>query len=206
MKRRTPSLGSLPNVAAMTVIDGPTPSNLNKPASSSLYHTCRSVLDRLAAVPGFEFYLESENLPPLQPVQSPTTNEPVTPSLGNPLTKLWQICRQGTSLCLLFNTLKPDKQIKMPDNPSLSNANVAKAAVYHFIVACKQELGKMDDELFTISDLTLNDTNGFVKVRHGPFFILFSGLPGIPITGVQFNFIGGLIIGGEGQSCVYICV
>ncbi|RUS20845.1 Dbl homology domain-containing protein, partial [Jimgerdemannia flammicorona] len=161
MKRRTPSLGSLPNVAGMSIVEGPTPSNLNKPptSASSLYHTCRSVLDRLACVPGFEYYLETEFQ-----LQNSNSSESTSSTPSDPLTKLWQICRQGLSLCLLFNTLRPDKLIKLDDISGPNNGQSAKKAVYRFIVACKEELRTSDDELFTITELNQNDTNGFVKV------------------------------------------
>ncbi|KAI9286560.1 hypothetical protein BC943DRAFT_320941 [Umbelopsis sp. AD052] len=171
LKRRTPSLGALPTISGLSVtsIDSPLPTNsiTNKPASSSLYHTCRSVLDRLSDVPGFDFYLDMENLPPLN-LTSPTTSEPSTPTLGansgDPLSKLWQIARQGSSLCLLFNTLKPETPLKINQDPGLNTVNVCKASVYHFLVACKKELEFSESDLFTITDLYSNDTNGFVKV------------------------------------------
>lgn len=171
LKRRTPSLGTLPPITGLSVssIDSPLPTNsiTNKPASSSLYHTCRSVLDRLLDVPGFDYYLDNENLPPLN-LTSPTTSEPSTPTLGtgsgDPLSKLWQITRQGSSLCLLFNTLKPETPLKINQDPGLNTINSCKASVYHFLVACKKQLEFSESDLFTITDLYSNDTNGFVKV------------------------------------------
>lgn len=182
LKRRTPSLGTLPSVTGLSVtsIDSPLPTNsiTNKPASSSLYHTCRSVLDRLSDVPGFDFYLDMENLPPMN-LTSPTTSEPSTPTLGansgDPLSKLWQIARQGSSLCLLFNTLKPETPLKINQDPGLNTVNSCKASVCHFLVACKKQLEFSESDLFTITDLYSNDTNGFVKVsaRLYVFFIIF---------------------------------
>ncbi|KAM3584613.1 Guanine nucleotide exchange factor for Cdc42p [Umbelopsis sp. WA50703] len=171
LKRRTPSLGTLPPVTGLSVssIETPLPNNsiTNKPASSSLYHTCRSVLDRLLDVPGFDYYLDNDNLPPLN-LTSPTTSEPSTPTLGtgsgDPLSKLWQIARQGSSLCLLFNTLKPETPLKINQDPGLNTVNSCKASVYHFLVACKKQLEFSESDLFTITDLYSNDTNGFVKV------------------------------------------
>lgn len=46
----------------------------------------------------------------------------------------------------------------------LSNTNSCKASVYHFILACKKELEFREDQLFTITELYKDDTNGFVKV------------------------------------------
>lgn len=180
LKRRTPSLGTLPPVTGLSVtsIDSPLPTNsiTNKPASSSLYHTCRSVLDRLSDVPGFDFYLDMENVPPMN-LTSPTTSEPSTPTLGansgDPLSKLWQIARQGSSLCLLFNTLKPETPLKINQDPGLNTVNSCKASVYHFLVACKKQLEFSESDLFTITDLYSNDTNGFVKVSGRGFISFF---------------------------------
>ncbi|KAF7727379.1 hypothetical protein EC973_007622 [Apophysomyces ossiformis] len=126
----------------------------NKPASqkASLYHTCRSVLDGLAAVPGFEEYLESD------------VPEDAESNFTDPLSKLWHICRQGSSLCLLYNTLRPEKAINMNQGSSLNSSNKSKACVYHFIIACRDQLLFSEESLFTVMDLYQNDTNGFVKV------------------------------------------
>lgn len=116
---------------------------------SSLYHTCRSVLDGMAAVPGLLPYLDNE-----------TTT---TQQHNDPLSKLWSICRQGSSLCLLFNTLRSDTPIKLQQNDGTSMK--PKACVYHFIIACRDHLKLPEDQLFTVTDLYQDDTNGFVKVK-----------------------------------------
>lgn len=116
-----------------------------KPAplqKASLYQTCRLVLNGLAAVPGFDQYISFD-----------------TNNTHDPLTKLWDICRQGSSLCLLFNTLRPETPIQF--DPSV---NKPKACVYYFIIACRDQLGFSQEGLFTVSDLFQDDTNGFVKV------------------------------------------
>ena len=46
----------------------------------------------------------------------------------------------------------------------LSNANMCKALVMRFILALKERLGWDPDDTFTVSQLYLNDTNGFVRV------------------------------------------
>ncbi|CDH50181.1 related to cdc24-gtp gdp exchange factor forcdc42p [Lichtheimia corymbifera JMRC:FSU:9682] len=114
---------------------------------SSLYHTCRSVLDGMAAVPGLLPYLD---------------NETTTQQHNDPLSKLWSICRQGSNLCLLFNTLRSDTPIKLQQNDGTSMK--PKACVYHFIIACRDHLKLPEDQLFTVTDLYQDDTNGFVKV------------------------------------------
>ncbi|KAI7847930.1 hypothetical protein BDC45DRAFT_547368 [Circinella umbellata] len=207
LKRRAPSLGALPPAAPTTpvVIDTPLPSasNINKAAvqGASLYHTCRSVLDRLASVDGMTEFLDNEDIitptpsttTPLNPstststassissigITEPTTpTMPTTPILGathtsssnsnnttDPLSKLWSICRRGLPLCILFNALQPETPLKVDDrDPNLNQINTCKASVYHFLVACRTQLEFPEDDVFTITDLYSNDTNGFVKV------------------------------------------
>ncbi|KAG2216464.1 hypothetical protein INT45_006535 [Circinella minor] len=188
-----------------TQIDTPiaTDSVTNKPSSqkASLYHTCRAVLNGLASVPGFDYYLTMEPTTTItsEPSTSTSLLSPVSPSFNNttttttttvvigdpaappltpttpttlkttnintntnkindPLSKLWFICRQGASLCLLFNTLKPESAI------DISQKMKSKAYVYHFSIACRDHLGLDQENLFTVSDLFQDDTNGFVKV------------------------------------------
>jgi cell division control protein 24 len=119
----------------------------NKQATqkASIYHTCRSVLNALGYVPGFQVFIDTEDV-----------------EASDPLTKLWHICKQGASLCYLYNTLQPETPIQV--NTNSSAANKSKACVYHFIVACRDQLHFAEDTLFTISDLYQNDTNKFVKV------------------------------------------
>ncbi|KAI9471418.1 hypothetical protein BDB00DRAFT_948253 [Zychaea mexicana] len=159
-----------------------TDSVTNKPSSqkASLYHTCRAVLNGLAAVPGFDYYLkmeptstttEQQYSPTIatattstvgDPAASPTTPAPVASNKNDPLSKLWFICRQGASLCLLFNTLKPEVAIQLQQ----TNGDLMKpkACVYHFIIACRDHLGLDQEGPFTVTDLYQDDTNGFVKV------------------------------------------
>lgn len=184
MKRRTPSLGTLPTMPNISVVDAPMPTcsstttppinttNNNKPAvqGGSLYHTCRSVLDKLAAVDGMQDYLneadQASSIPTPASSLPSCSSEPSTPTSTNndPLTKLWTLCRRGAPLCTLFNALNTEKPLKVDRNPTLNQVNTCKASVYHFIVACKDQLEFTEDQLFTITDLYQDDTNGFVKV------------------------------------------
>ncbi|KAG1145481.1 hypothetical protein G6F37_005476 [Rhizopus arrhizus] len=129
-----------------------TDSITNKQATqeASIYHTCRTVLNALSYVEGFEVFLENDSIKLAE--NSGTANDP--------LTKLWNICRSGTSLCFLFNALKPDLPITV--NPSANNKS--KVYIYHFIIACRDQLHFPEDTLFTVTELYQNDTNGFVKV------------------------------------------
>ncbi|KAI9484052.1 MAG: hypothetical protein EXX96DRAFT_560649 [Benjaminiella poitrasii] len=144
LNRRSPSVG------ALTIVDSPLPSStlasLPTTCSGSLYHICRSVLDRLSAVEGMTNILDGET------------------TTADPLSKLTLICRQGFPLCTLYNALKPAKPLSVESDPNLNARNSCKANVYHFIVACRQELLFPEEDMFTISDLYQDDTNGFVKV------------------------------------------
>lgn len=130
-----------------------TDSITNKQATqeASIYHTCRSVLNALSYVEGFEVFLENDSIKVAE-------NNSIA---NDPLTKLWNICRSGTSLCFLFNALKPDLPITV--NPSATNKS--KVYIYHFIIACRDQLHFPEDTLFTVTELYQNDTNGFVKVK-----------------------------------------
>ncbi|KAI9317440.1 hypothetical protein BX666DRAFT_2154039 [Dichotomocladium elegans] len=162
-------------------VDSPIPSFTNEMNTSSckrtsLYHTCRAVLNGLAAIPGFDEYLSME---PIMPVMTAAKEDGIAAFTtikstsmtsdaaaaaaavsNDPLNKLWSICREGSSLCLLYNTLKNTAPIKIGE---MSKAK-PKACVYHFIVACRDHLGMPEDHLFTVSDLFQDNTNGFVKV------------------------------------------
>jgi cell division control protein 24 len=83
----------------------------------------------------------------------------------DPLTKLTAICRQGFPLCKLYNALNPEEPLAVDSDPKLNAVNSCKANVYHFIVGCRAKLLLAEEDMFTISDLYQNDTNGFVKVN-----------------------------------------
>lgn len=143
------------------VIDTPIPSVsiTNKPANStSLYHTCRSVLDRLSLVEGMSTYLENET-PSSASTSSESTNGNTT---SDPLSKLWSICRRGAPLATLLNALNPEEPLKYQTS---SQINECKKIVYHFIVACRKQLDFTEEDVFTLSDLYKDNTNGFVKVK-----------------------------------------
>ncbi|ORE02083.1 CDC24-domain-containing protein [Rhizopus microsporus var. microsporus] len=118
----------------------------NKPSNgTSLYHTCRSVLEKLSLVPNIEYYIDY------------TTDDDTTPS-----NKLWTICRRRFPLAALFNASDPQEPLSV--DPSCTQINECKKSIYHFIVACKNQLGIREDDLFTLSDLYKDNTNRFVKV------------------------------------------
>ncbi|KAI7889262.1 uncharacterized protein EV154DRAFT_515002 [Mucor mucedo] len=159
MKSRSPSLGTLPT---MTSVEMPMPSIsiTNKPScGTSLYHTCRSVLDRLSLVEGMTHYLELESPSTTSPSESVIHN-----TSNDPLTKLWELCRRGTPLATLFNALNPVEPLKAADTTTQQQTSECKKTVYHFIVACRNQLLFTEDQVFTLSDVYKDSTNGFVKV------------------------------------------
>ncbi|KAI9280452.1 hypothetical protein BY458DRAFT_451229 [Sporodiniella umbellata] len=118
------------------------------PSGTSLYLSCRSILEKLSLVPNMEYYIdfitEDNNI--------------------NPLDKLWDICRQGVSLVVLFNALDPAQPLLI--DMSCKQPNDWKKNVYRFIVACRNVLLLKDEDLFTLSDLYNDSTSGFLKVLH----------------------------------------
>ncbi|KAI8339349.1 hypothetical protein BC941DRAFT_420231 [Chlamydoabsidia padenii] len=123
----------------MSTIDTPILTNKRATQKSSLYHTCRHVLLALSTIDCLQTYLTM----------------PDTMTETTPMSRLWYFCRQGISLWLLFNTFKPENPIPpVEDKP--------KVYVYHFIIACKNQLNF--DRVFTPGDVFQDNTNGFVRV------------------------------------------
>lgn len=164
MKSRSPSLGALSTMSSMIDMPMPSISITNKPScGTSLYHTCRSVLDRLSLVEGMTYYLDFEN--PTSTLPSESTSIPNSNNSSNdPLTKLWELCRRGTPLATLFNALNPVEPLIFDFNKPQQQTNECKKTVYHFIVACRNQLLFKEEQVFTLSDVYKDNTNGFVKV------------------------------------------
>lgn len=135
----------------------------NKPATagSSLYQACLSLLERLWCVPDFgeKFLVNATDAA----AQSTDASAPRLTS-SDPVTQLWQCFRLGAPLCWLFNQLSPRTELPINPDANRSNANECKRQVAKFIIALNNELGWDSDDIFTVSQLYLNDTNGFVKV------------------------------------------
>lgn len=143
----------------------PTSSITNKQAtaSSSIYQMSQEIHERLLGVPNFENYLNN----------SQSHNDFFSSGIANdPVSLLWQCFRKGSSLCVLFNALKPAKPLIVNSEAHLTSINACKASVYHFLLACRNELGYGDDDLFSISQLYQDDTNGFIKVAKTVSLIL----------------------------------
>jgi len=174
--KRTPSLGTISNFGSLSIssIESPNPTSsnaLNRPAqaSQSLYPLCLDLLERLYCVEGFEKYLiQGQNNMPNNSsiVGTPTTeNGPNNIIRNDPVTLLWQTFRLGHPLCVLFNALKPQKEAIIEETkPGTSELKTSKMNVYHFLVGCREELKLEPGQIFSITQLYQDDTNGFVKV------------------------------------------
>jgi cell division control protein 24 len=123
----------------------------------SLYERTMALIGKLYSLPDFEFYLFPDGVDVL------VSGESV--SVIDPIAILWHCFRLGAPLCHLLNQLRPRNLVDVPDVSGLVNyTNVCKKCIYRFLIGVKEELGVSDDQLFTISELYKDDTNGLVKV------------------------------------------
>ncbi|KAF9174892.1 hypothetical protein BGX21_006832 [Mortierella sp. AD011] len=143
-----------------TVVEQPPPPPLTRGNSVvSLYQSCLNLLERLSGVPDFEEYLNPDSQDMLQ------AGNPMGSSPNDPVNQLWVLFRLGSPLACIFNGLRPKEPLKINNaDTNLSNINACKASVFRFLVACRSELQFSEDDLFSISELYQDDTNGFVKV------------------------------------------
>ncbi|KAJ1788349.1 Guanine nucleotide exchange factor for Cdc42p, partial [Coemansia sp. RSA 2399] len=132
--------------------------NRNTPATS-IYQTSVNLLDKLACIEGFEVYLASL----FDESTVGKANGSSTPYL-NPIQLLWDTFRQGTSLCVIYNALRPAEPLSTTLDESQNILRQRKDRVYRFVKACKDNQIVRDEDLFTISELFKDDTNSFVKV------------------------------------------
>ncbi|KAJ1662198.1 Guanine nucleotide exchange factor for Cdc42p [Coemansia sp. RSA 1813] len=132
--------------------------NRNTPATS-IYQTSVNLLDKLACIEGFEVYLASL----FDESALGKANGSSTPYL-NPIQLLWDTFRQGTSLCVIYNALKPAEPLSTTLDESQNILRQRKDRVYRFVKACKDNQIVREEDLFTISELFKDDTNSFVKV------------------------------------------
>ncbi|KAK3822004.1 MAG: hypothetical protein JOS17DRAFT_688027 [Linnemannia elongata] len=143
----------------LAAVEQPPPPLTRGNSVVSLYQSCLNLIERLSGVPDFEDYLNPEILQNTQ-AGSPSSSGP-----NDPVNQLWVLFRLGSPLACIFNGLRPREPLKInnADN-NLSNVNACKATVFRFLVGCRQELQFSEENLFTISELYQDDTNGFVKV------------------------------------------
>ncbi|KAK4665054.1 Guanine nucleotide exchange factor for Cdc42p [Podospora pseudopauciseta] len=125
--------------------------NQKADASRSLYQICVSLKQRLAKVPGFEGYLEQ-------------LNEMAAESMEGPVESLWELLRSGFPLLAIYNALQPEVPLQVDEPPGANKSKLAKIAILRFVEACKSKLNVPAADSFIITDLTGQDTTGFVKV------------------------------------------
>ena len=144
----------------------PVETNGGAPTLPSLYQQTMTTIEQLYSIPQFEFYLFPEGL---ESLMETTDGNPMI----DPVAVLWGCFRLGAPLCHLANLL-PSMRTKLLPIPDVSGIttynNTCKKCVYHFLIVCKDELKIPDDQLFNISELYKDDTNGFIKVG---FFFYF---------------------------------
>ncbi|KAI1309713.1 hypothetical protein EDD11_004055 [Mortierella claussenii] len=144
----------------------------------SLYQSCLNLIERLAGVPDFEQYLDPELLQNIQagsPHSATTAAITITTSgcPNDPVSQLWVLFRLGAPLACIFNGLRPKQPLEINNtDESLTNVQTCKASVFRFLVACLHELQFKNEDVFTISDLFQDDTNGFVKHHYGYIYLL----------------------------------
>ncbi|KAK4187780.1 putative guanine nucleotide exchange factor for Rho/Rac/Cdc42-like GTPase [Podospora australis] len=124
--------------------------NQKADASRSLYQICVGLKQRLALVPGFEGYMEQ--------LMSADALE------SGPVESLWQLLRTGHPLLVVYNALQPETRLQVEQLPGASQAKLSKIAILRFVEACKSKLNVPATDCFIITDLTGDDTTGFVKV------------------------------------------
>lgn len=133
---------------------------LNKRADkeTSLFQRCLNLQMRLRLIPGFDRWLDEE--------------EVNADDDADPVTLLWRTFRRGYPLMEVYNALGPQKRLAV-DEVNIKKADKrAQVAAYHFIRACVGELRFPSEECFILSDLYGDDTTGFVKVRTMIFAII----------------------------------
>lgn len=118
-------------------------------AERSLFQICVTLRLRLSGVPGFEETVIEEEQDAEEEL--------------DPVSLLWRTFRKGFPLILLFNTLKPDDPIELP-NSGVRQDKKGKASAFKFVKACIDKLGFDADNCFIMLDLYGDDTTGFVKV------------------------------------------
>jgi cell division control protein 24 len=152
--------------AALTRSNTPQPATqrIEKPFVS-LYERTMTLIGKLYSIPDFEFYLFPDGIDALVVGNSV--------SVIDPIAILWHCFRLGAPLCHLLNQLRPRNLLDVPDVSGLVYyTNVCKKAIYRFLIGVKEELNINDDQLFTISELYKDDTNGLVKVINSVNMVL----------------------------------
>ncbi|ORX43613.1 hypothetical protein BCR36DRAFT_415463 [Piromyces finnis] len=117
--------------------------------TDSLYQQCLKLIEKIYPLEGFDTILFSDG---------------DYSKISDPVKIIWDMCRLGSPLCLLYNLLQPTTPLEAKQGDNISKANVSKRCVFLFIQACRSDLHIPEDELFKITDVFKEDTNLFIKV------------------------------------------
>jgi cell division control protein 24 len=128
---------------------------------------CSTLKTRLERVPGLQRYFEASARDDSFERRGSAACLPAIGAIppgkqADPVTQMWRFFRLGSSLCALFNALGPNSRL---DADIVDDPKACKRGVYHFVQACKAELGYSDEELFTISNVFSDNTSDLLKVR-----------------------------------------
>ncbi|CAE7201893.1 unnamed protein product [Rhizoctonia solani] len=182
---------SAPMVATPSAPLTNTMSLVNKTGTQSLYQRCSYALGRLLridGVPAFFTLSNSGRAPPRAGVRQedeaqkgPRDSTVRARQSTDPVRQLWDLLALGVPLCILYNAqpgvepLQIDCSIGQIES-KLPNNKHAKHATAFFIMGLKQlaESGELrsQPEMFTVSELFGNNTNGFVKVVSTVIYLL----------------------------------
>lgn len=89
---------------------------------------------------------------------------PTADNINDPVSRILNILRLGSSLCYIFNMINPEKRLDVNPDASLNNFKACQRGVAHFVMACSTQLGWGDEDMFRVGELYSPDTNGTVKV------------------------------------------
>ncbi|QRW24995.1 Rho guanine nucleotide exchange factor scd1 [Rhizoctonia solani] len=192
-----------------------TVSLVNKTGTQSLYQRCSYALGRLLRIEGIASFFTLSNsgrapprlgLPQDDEAQKGPRDSTVRARQStDPVRQLWDLLALGVPLCILYNALpgvdplqidcsieETERKLAQASAESKTPTNKhAKHATAFFIMGLKQlaESGDLrgQPEMFTVSELFGNNTNGFVKVVSTVIFLLerlpesiFSPAPPVP--------------------------
>ncbi|KAJ1567169.1 hypothetical protein HK405_006915, partial [Cladochytrium tenue] len=150
-----PSTGTTSSVSS-----GATLTNPQQPQQQqSLFATCMTLIEKLYSFPLFEFYFFPEG--------TAMYTDPAYPVMIEPISMLWGAFRLGAPLCMIYNQLAVTQPLNVADVSEVvpgQYTKVCKENLYHFVVACRNELQIGEALDFTPSELYKEDTHGFVKV------------------------------------------
>ncbi|CAE6379082.1 unnamed protein product [Rhizoctonia solani] len=177
-----------------------TMSLVNKTGTQSLYQRCSYALGRLLRIEGIASFFTLSNsgrAPPRSGLpqddegqKGPRDSTMRARQSTDPVRQLWDLLALGVPLCILYNALPGAEPLQIDCSIEETERKLAKAsagsgvpsnkhakhATAFFIMGLKQlaESGDLrgQPEMFTVSELFGNNTNGFVKVVSTVIFLL----------------------------------